>query len=559
MQVNMNISKEPQVPLICKDCVSCLAFRGKHANARTNFDDLSSSSTTETESSETDLAEEELRSLYGYTEEIEAKFQQIRGSDFGRLDDQGCVYLDYTGAMLAPKQLVDQHADLLRSTILGNPHSQNAPSLAATRMDNEARRHVLEFFHASPSEYEVIWTANASAALRIIGEGYPFGRHGAYLYAPDSHNSLLGISEFAKSKNACSGGFGFKGDSLSYDWDDFVGRIKAMGGSKKNNGKARKLIGIPGESNASGLKHNVRRYVDYAHKNGFEAIVDAAALAPTSNIDMEKLGKPNFMSISFYKIFGYPTGIGCLIAKRSSLNGFQKPWFAGGTVRFVGVSSNNVVPLKYDTTRHEMYEDGTINFQATAAVTAGIRFMRDIGMDHVSKHIQFWSAFVEAKLRELSWDNHTPVCYIPQYDSDEDERGHALGVVFLTRTGVLLPHRIIEAALSSKGIAIRTGCFCNPGSAFHILGNHFDKDGKTLNDFVDQNLRFLKSKERLAEAVKKNGYQGNVRVSFGIPTNRADVEALIACIKTEIVAKPKDMEKLSAEYKENGKVPYGLC
>ena len=38
-----------------------------------------------------------------------------------------------------------------------------------------ARRAVLRFFNASPDEWVVIFTANASQALKLVGESYPFG------------------------------------------------------------------------------------------------------------------------------------------------------------------------------------------------------------------------------------------------------------------------------------------------------------------------------------------------------------------------------------------------
>lgn len=37
-------------------------------------------------------------------------------------------------------------------------------------------------------------------------------------------------------------------------------------------------------------------------------------------------------AISFYKIFGYPTGLGALIARKESLKLFRKRYFGGGTV-----------------------------------------------------------------------------------------------------------------------------------------------------------------------------------------------------------------------------------
>lgn len=43
------------------------------------------------------------------------------------------------------------------------------------------------------------------------------------------------------------------------------------------------------------------------------------------------------MAVSFYKMFGFPTGVGCLVAKKSFLRQLERPWFAGGSVDAVQV------------------------------------------------------------------------------------------------------------------------------------------------------------------------------------------------------------------------------
>ena len=47
-------------------------------------------------------------------------------------------------------------------------------SLDATHFVEHAREYVLRFFHADPAEYDVIFTQNASGALKLVGESYPF-------------------------------------------------------------------------------------------------------------------------------------------------------------------------------------------------------------------------------------------------------------------------------------------------------------------------------------------------------------------------------------------------
>jgi molybdenum cofactor sulfurtransferase len=61
---------------------------------------------------------------------------------------------------------------------------------------------VLAFFRASPEEYAVVFTANASAALKLVGEAYPFTEENCLILGEDSHNSVHGIRQFAARAGA---------------------------------------------------------------------------------------------------------------------------------------------------------------------------------------------------------------------------------------------------------------------------------------------------------------------------------------------------------------------
>ena len=94
-------------------------------------------------------------------------FAELRAREFSRLDRGGHVYLDYTGAGLYAERQVRAHADYLCGAVLGNPHSRNPSSQAATDTVEAARRRVLEFFGADPAHYEVIFTPVARLFLAV--------------------------------------------------------------------------------------------------------------------------------------------------------------------------------------------------------------------------------------------------------------------------------------------------------------------------------------------------------------------------------------------------------
>src|SRR5262245_13074726 len=129
-------------------------------------------------------------------------FSQLRQSEFSRLDASGQVYLDYTGAGLYAESQIRAHTDLLLKDTFGNPHSSNPTSLTSTHFVEETRKRVLNFFDADPDEYEVVFTLNASGALKLVGESYPFQAGSRYVLLADDHNSVNGIREYATAKRA---------------------------------------------------------------------------------------------------------------------------------------------------------------------------------------------------------------------------------------------------------------------------------------------------------------------------------------------------------------------
>ena len=135
---------------------------------------------------------------YATTDRLDA----LRATEYARLDQQGHTYLDYTGGGLYAEAQVREHVAMLTSGVFGNPHSKSLTSMAMTERVEQTRDYVLRYFSASPDEYMVIFTPNATGALKLIGESYLFGPGDHYLLTFDNHNSVNGIREFARDKGA---------------------------------------------------------------------------------------------------------------------------------------------------------------------------------------------------------------------------------------------------------------------------------------------------------------------------------------------------------------------
>ncbi len=61
----------------------------------------------------------------------------------------------------------------------------------------------------------------------------------------------------------------------------------------------------------------------------WRVMLDAAAYVPTQPLDLSVV-RPDFVSMSFYKIFGYPTGLGALLVRVDAAAELRKVGKFGG-------------------------------------------------------------------------------------------------------------------------------------------------------------------------------------------------------------------------------------
>jgi molybdenum cofactor sulfurtransferase len=286
---------------------------------------------------------------------------------------------------------------------------------------------------------------------------------------------------------------------------------------------------------------------------GYNTLLDAAALAPTSAISLADMNV-DAMAISFYKMFGFPTGMGALIARKSFLNSLVRPWFSGGTVDIVQVPGSIVTMADDVNERFEVWlsifshigrlgnnaaQDGTINYTNLAAVTSGLRLL--------SKYIAFLplrlSCLTHYLVTSLSSLRHTrtgtPVVRITsqpptkklKYVGEQSDTGSTVSFVFLSVSefpayfvylfrhsssvlkpeGEMLPLSFVEYAATRSNISLRTGCMCNPGGAAAMLGLEHEMHK------VYQGLKQATFEVMLGREL------GVVRLSLGLASNFYDV------------------------------------
>ncbi len=434
----------------------------------------------------------------------------LRQSDYARLDQSNQVYLDYTGAALYADSQIAKHFELLRNHVFGNPHSANPASVAITDMVERTRRTILDYFSAGDG-YHLVFTLNASGALKLTGEAFPFTKGSRFLATVDNHNSVNGIREFARNRSAEVEYSPLSYPELRID-DEALERNLALIDKARHN-----LFAFPAQSNYSGVKHSLE-WVGRAKSLGWRVLLDAAAFVPANRLNLAEVN-PDFVSISFYKMFGYPAGLGALLIHKDAMPILERPWFSGGTVNFTTVQAQSHILSQGDAA----FEDGTINYLSIPAVEIGLAHLSSIGIDTIQTRIECLTGFLLDQLQLLHHGNGQPFVKL-HGPRDTNFRGGTITFNLYDPEGLRIGYRRVEELAGQSLISLRTGCFCNPGANETAEGLTEVELRAGLSLGVDLNLpNFVK----LMDSQGSNKSAGAIRVSLGLATNFNDAVRII--------------------------------
>lgn len=440
------------------------------------------------------------------------RLDQVRLHEFSRLDEQAQIYLDYTGGCPYPMCLIEHHRELLQRSVFGNPHSGHHAASTSSTLQRQARTDVLRYFNADPAEYMVVFTANASAALKLVGESYPFDEGSELLLTADNHNSVNGIREYAYNRRASVRYIPCTPETLR------VNEISTHLAPSRAGGN--NLLAYPSQSNFSGVQHPLE-WIATAQASGYDVLLDAAAFVPTNRLDLSQI-HPDFTALSFYKMFGYPTGIGALIARRKSVKKLVRPAFSGGTVKIVST-------LLSSHTLHEgesAFEDGTVNYLGLPAVSAGLNFLESIGIDIIHHRVSILTSYLLGELQRLHHSNGRNAIEI-YGTSNVTERGGTVAFNLLDPEGTYLTYEAVEQLAGMQGISLRSGCFCNPGAGEAALSHTPDAIADCLRQ-AGPSLDLSRYRNCLHRSGKT---MGAVRASLGMGSNFTDAYLFIEFLR----------------------------
>lgn len=400
----------------------------------------------------------------GYVSNID----DIRQSEYPSLGRT--TYLDHAGTTLYARSLVEGYSKALMDNLYGNPHSASASSQLSSRRIDDVRVQTLRFFNADLDKFDIVFVANATAAIKLVADSFRDQDGGFnYAYHAEAHTSLVGVRELALPGARC-----FARDVEVEGW---LNDREVVGPSSPNR-RTPSLFAYPAQSNMTGRRLPMKwcqtvRDINTAAGTRMFTLLDAAALVSTAPLDLSDSDiAPDFIALSFYKIFGLPD-LGALIVRKESGDVLRsRRYFGGGTVDSVTVL-NATWHARKEFSLHSCVEDGTVPFHNIIALQIALQTHTKIygSMSTISRHANFLASTMRERLAALRHGNGTQVCAMYTDASfSGSTQGPVIAFNLKDERGGFVSNSEIEKLGVVKNIQFRTGGLCNPGGIASHLG-----------------------------------------------------------------------------------------
>ena len=413
------------------------------------------------------------------------------------------IYLDNAASPIINDKLIK----IIKKNIeemnkISNPHSNNILGNNMSNIINDVRNKILNMYNTNKDEYYCIFTHNATHSIKLIGEYFDWDSESKFIYTKSNHNSLLGIRNYAPNVMVIDNSF----NMINY-WENKIITL--------NNKKNKTLIGLSLECNFSG---KINYYEDIINDNNYIILLDASKYCSTNLLDLQKI-KPDFITLSIYKLLGYPTGLGVLLIKKESIKYLNKKYYGGGTLNLSMSDINKQIP---HSDIIKSFEDGTLPYQQiyeTKYILDRWLYLYNKNKDKLKKLIKY----TYDELKNLKYKNGNKIIELYGIDDDTvDNHGSIITFNLKDRDNNYISYLEFEKLASLNNICVRTGCFCNPGACqeYLKLSNEEIINNNTLGHTCWNQMDIIDNK-----------ITGAIRISLHFKTNKIDIDRFIRFIK----------------------------
>uniref|UniRef100_A0A8C5PJC6 Molybdenum cofactor sulfurase n=1 Tax=Leptobrachium leishanense TaxID=445787 RepID=A0A8C5PJC6_9ANUR len=388
------------------------------------------------------------------------------------------------------------------------------------------RHRILQHFNTTTEDYNVIFTSGGTAGLKLVGEIFPWTSGGSndsvslFCYLTDNHTSVVGMRGLTKLLNV---------SAIPLTPEEVLFSESQESVAENQRHGVSHLFCYPALSNFSGTKYPLswiekiqsqKMLLQKTPGNWF-VLLDAASYVSTSPLDLTAY-QPDFVTISFYKIFGFPTGLGALLVSNRVAHLLRKQYFGGGTAAAYLSGEDFYIPRGSFVDR---FEDGTASFLDIIALKHGFDALERLtgGMKNIRNHTHALANYTYSVLSALRYANGQRVIQI--YSDTEvrtlDVQGPIINFNVLDENGGIIGYSQVDKLASLYNIHFRTGCFCNTGACQRHLGisNSDVKRNLQAGHVCGDDIDLIDGRPT-----------GSIRISFGFMSTFEDAKVFIKFI-----------------------------
>ena len=339
-------------------------------------------------------------------------------------------FLDNGASAQKPQAVIDTIRSTYESCYANVHRGAYLFSEETTAAYEGAREKVRAFLNAR-SEREIIFTANATAAINLVAHSFGQGMLKAgdeiILSEMEHHSNIVPWQMLREAT-----GVVLKIAPISDEGEFLLDDYKALLSDKT------KLVAVTHVSNVLGTVTPLPAIIAAARDAGAKVLVDGSQAVMHKAVDVQDLDC-DFYVFTGHKIYG-PSGIGVLYAKEALLEAM--PPFLGGGDMIASVSFEHTTwaepPAKF--------EAGTPPIVQAIALGAALDYVSSIGLEAIAAHEKDLLRYATQKLAAISG---------LRLIGTAANKGPVLSFVM----GGLHPHDI-ATILDQQGVAVRAGHHC---------------------------------------------------------------------------------------------------
>lgn len=338
------------------------------------------------------------------------------------------IYLDSAATTQKPKEVIDSYIEYVEMMNSNSGRSSYDLAYNSSKIMEETRKDILRYFNLDLSEYDVIFTKNATESINLIGYTYglTLNENDEIILSTNNHHSNILIWQYLEK---------FRNIKVIYIDIDDNGEID-LDKLKNSITEKTKLISISHIVNTTGVENNIEEILKIIKGRDIKVNLDISQSVAHLKLDLSLI-ECDFYEFSAHKMYGMQ-GLGILIGKKKILNEIPPFLYGGDMVDYVDYKESIFKESPYK------FEGGTQNIAAIYSFKKTLEFLNN-NFDEIKEK--------ENEIYKYLLENIKKKSYIIVYNLQ-----YKIPILAFNVENVH-PHDV-SSILNFEKISIRTGKHC---------------------------------------------------------------------------------------------------